>query len=103
MRTELPTLQVLENSTEALRAVAHPIRLQIIAILHESKRLNVSEIFVKLNIEQAIASHHLRILKDQDIVSVRRDGKNAFYTLVDKDYFFIVETILGLQQNNTNF
>ncbi len=98
MRTELSSLQVLENSTEALRAVAHPIRLQIIAVLHESKRLNVSEIFVKLNIEQAIASHHLRILKDQDIVSVRRDGKNAYYSLIDKGYFVIVETILGLQQ-----
>ncbi len=98
MRTELPALDVLENSTEALRAVAHPIRLQIIAILYESKGLSVSEIFSKLNIEQAIASHHLRILKDQDIVSVRRDGKNAFYTLIDSGYFTIVDTILRLQE-----
>ena len=58
MYTELPALKVLEKSTHAFRAVAHPMRLQIIVILYESKKICVSEIFSKLNIKQAIASHH---------------------------------------------
>ena len=69
-------IKLLENCTDALRAVAHPLRIEIIRILFENKEMNVSEIFEHLIIEQAIASHHLRILKDQDIVDVRRDGKN---------------------------
>ncbi len=86
-------IKLLENCTDALRAVAHPLRIEIIRILYSRKEMTVSEIFDYLNIEQAIASHHLRILRDQDIVDVRRDGKNSIYYLTDNKFYEIVEII----------
>ena len=86
-------IKLLENCTDTLRAVAHPLRIEIIRILFENKEMNVSEIFEYLKIEQAIASHHLRILKDQDIVDVRRDGKNSIYYLSNVKFFEIVDII----------
>ncbi len=86
-------IKLLENCTDALRAVAHPLRLEIIRILHERAEMTVSEIFDYLNIEQAIASHHLRIMKDQDIVDVRRDGKNSIYYLTNKKFYDIADII----------
>jgi len=83
----------LEVGTEVLRAIAHPIRLTIIDVLHEKKRLSVTEIYELLGIEQAIASHHLRILKDKKVVIARRDGKKSFYSLCDDEFHIIVKTL----------
>jgi DNA-binding transcriptional ArsR family regulator len=80
-------LKYLEDITEVLRAVAHPMRLVIIEMLHEQGELTVTQIHEQLGVEQAIASHHLRILKDKDVVEVRRSGKNSFYALVSPAFF----------------
>lgn len=86
----------LESATETLRAVAHPQRLQIVAMLHEKKVLNVTEIYEALQIEQAVASHHLRILKDRGVVQVRRDGKNSNYALTNEGYYRLIEILQSI-------
>jgi ArsR family transcriptional regulator len=88
------TFPFLESATETLRAVAHPHRLLIIEMLHRDQALSVTEIHERLGIEQAVASHHLRILKDKDVVTVRREGKNSYYALVSPEYYTLLE-ILG--------
>ncbi len=83
----------LENSTETLRAIAHPIRLAIIDLLHTHGSLSVTEIYQRLDIEQAIASHHLRILKTRGVVEVEREGKNSFYALANRDFYDILKVL----------
>ena len=87
-------LKFLEESTETLRAIAHPIRLLIIDMLYHRKTLTVTEIYETLDIEQAVASHHLRILKDKDVLTVRRDGKNSYYALAREDFYQIFDVLL---------
>ncbi len=86
-------INFLENATETLRAIAHPIRIAIIDMLYKNEKLSVSEIHEQLKIEQAVASHHLRILKNKNVVAVTRDGKNSFYSLSNKDYYTIIEVL----------
>jgi DNA-binding transcriptional ArsR family regulator len=83
----------LEKATETLRAIAHPQRIQIIEMLHQMGEINVTEIQNNLEIEQAVVSHHLRILKDKDIVSVRRLGKNSLYSLSKRSYFDLISLL----------
>jgi len=85
--------EFLIESTETLRAIAHPTRLAIIDLLHTNGRLNVTDIYTKLQIEQAIASHHLRILKNKNIVNVQREGKNSIYSLASGDFYEILRTL----------
>jgi len=87
-------IDFLEDSTEKLKAIAHPIRFLMVDLLHHEKELSVTDIHEKLDIEQAVASHHLRILKNQDIVKVSRDGKNSFYSLANPAYYDIVKCLL---------
>lgn len=87
------SFQFLESATETLRAVAHPHRLLIVEMLSGQKSMNVTEIYERLNIEQAVASHHLRILKDRGVVQVRRDGKNSNYSLTNDLYFEILQIL----------
>lgn len=90
-------IEFLEDATEKLKAVAHPIRFVMVDLLHREKELSVTEIHEILDIEQAVASHHLRILKNQDIVRVTREGKNSLYSLTRPGFFHIIESL----KNNT--
>lgn len=83
----------LEESTETLRSIAHPIRIAIIDLLFHNGQMTVTDIYQQLQIEQAIASHHLRILKNKAVVTVERDGKNSLYSLTKMEYHEIVKTL----------
>jgi DNA-binding transcriptional ArsR family regulator len=43
--------------------------------------LSVNEIVEKLNVTQPTVSHHLAILREANLVSVREEGKQTFYIL----------------------
>lgn len=65
-----------------LKAMAHPMRLKIIDLLRKSSQpLTVTEIYTAIELEQAVASHHLSILKNKGILVVTREGKNSCYSL----------------------
>ena len=74
-------LQKLELAASKLRAMAHPMRIAIIDLLAENKKLNVTEIYERLSIEQASASHHLNILKNKGLLESKREGKMILYSL----------------------
>jgi len=74
-------IQKLDQAASKLRAVAHPMRIAIIELLTDNKKLSVTEIYKRLKIEQASASHHLNILKTQGLLESKRDGKKIHYSL----------------------
>ena len=79
-KTEID-IKKLENAANRLRAIAHPMRIAIISLLDNNVKLNVTEIYGKLKIEQASASHHLNILKNKGVLASKRVGKQTFYFL----------------------
>ncbi len=83
----------LESAANMLKAIAHPMRIAILNLLDENERLSVSEIYQKLGIEQAAASHHLGILKDKGILLSKREGKNTFYALKHENFSKVVDCI----------
>ena len=83
----------IELAAKMMKAIAHPVRLAILGHLSDGKDLSVSEIHVLVNIEQSTASHHLGILKDKGIVISRRDGKNTFYKMKNKNLNSLIDCI----------
>jgi DNA-binding transcriptional ArsR family regulator len=83
----------LEAAASKLRAMAHPMRIAIIELLSNSKKLSVTEIYEALRIEQAAASHHLNILKSKGILASRRDGKQIHYSLKNNTLLEIITCI----------
>ncbi len=71
----------LKKSAAILRALNHKLRQQIIKLLNESKKMTVTEIYVKLRLEQSVASQHLAILRIAQLVTTKRDGKFIFYSV----------------------
>lgn len=71
----------LEMSAEVLRALSHPVRLKILSYISKNKEVNVNTIYRELKLEQSITSQHLKILRDNDLVTSAREGKMVFYTV----------------------
>lgn len=71
----------VKKAALVLRALNHKLRQQIIKTIHEHKRLTVTELYVKLRLEQSVASQHLAILRKTGIVTTQRDGKFIFYRI----------------------
>ena len=71
----------LKKAAMILRALNHKLRQQIVKLIDENKRLTVTEIYVRLRLEQSVASQHLAILRRAGIVSTSRDGKFIFYSV----------------------
>jgi DNA-binding transcriptional ArsR family regulator len=111
MNQSLPQLQLINASNPLkvdllhskkaamiLRALNHKLRQQIIKLIDDQKKVTVTEIYVKLRLEQSVASQHLAILRRANIVTTLREGKFIFYaidyTRVDQINKF-VEQLVG--------
>lgn len=71
----------LKKAAMVLRAMNHKLRQQILKLIDDHKKITVTEIYVKLRLEQSVASQHLAILRRAGIVNTTRDGKFIFYTV----------------------
>lgn len=72
---------VLRRSVLVLRAINHDLRQQIIKLIDDHGRLTVTEIYVKLRLEQSVASQHLALLRRSGAVNTDRDGKFIYYSV----------------------
>lgn len=69
---------------EVLKAVAHPLRLRIVAILCRGDE-NVTALAERVGASQAIVSQQLRILRSHGLVAASREGGFATYRLVEQN------------------
>jgi DNA-binding transcriptional ArsR family regulator len=93
MKKKQLQIDKLEIAASMLRAMAHPMRIAIVELLTNSKRLTVTEIYERLKIEQASASHHLNILKSKGLLDSKREGKMIFYSLKHNRLTEIIECL----------
>jgi DNA-binding transcriptional ArsR family regulator len=71
----------LDFSCELMRALAHPLRLQILEQIDRNGEVHVNNIYNELNIEQSITSQHLKVLRLAGVVSQSKVGKFMNYTI----------------------
>ncbi|MFZ4058395.1 MAG: ArsR/SmtB family transcription factor [Ferruginibacter sp.] len=69
----------VKKAALTLRALNHKLRQQLLKLINDEKRITVTEIYVKLRLEQSVASQHLAILRKAGIVLTERDGKYIYY------------------------
>jgi ArsR family transcriptional regulator, virulence genes transcriptional regulator len=74
----------VKKAAMVLRALNHKLRQQLLKLIEDEKKITVTEIYVKLRLEQSVASQHLAILRKAEIVSTERDGKFIYYTVNHK-------------------
>ena len=70
----------IKQATEFLKIISEENRLKILCILQSGEKC-VCEIWQFLNLSQNLASHHLKVLKDFDLISSKKEGLKVFYKL----------------------
>ncbi len=80
MKPEIMDEKISQQVAETLKAIAHPVRLQIVALL-EKRELCVGRIVELLGARHSITSQQLNMMKDKGVLACRRDGANVYYRL----------------------
>lgn len=72
---------MLAMKADVYKAMGEPYRLSIMQLLHERGELCVCEIIRELEAEQSNISKHLSVLRNANVVAVRKEGTKVFYKL----------------------
>jgi DNA-binding transcriptional ArsR family regulator len=78
-----------------LKALADEKRLQIIKLLGR-RSICVCELESLVELTQPAVSHHLKILREAELVTDTRHGKWIFYSLNESIYTEIINTLTAL-------
>lgn len=73
----------IRHAALAVRAINHKLRQRILYVIDEGidGELTVTDIYIKLRIEQSVASQHLAILRRAGVIKAFRQGKFIFYSI----------------------
>jgi DNA-binding transcriptional ArsR family regulator len=79
-----------------LRAVNQKDRKNMLKLIEDKASVNVSDIYIKLRMEQSVASQHLSILRKANVVTTTRKGKEIFYSLNYDRMIDVIAFVYGL-------
>ena len=77
-------LHKLSKTAKLIRSLTHPVRLEILRYLGEKSNKSVTDIHTDLKLDQPVASHHLAVLRNNEVLVAERDGKNVYYSINSK-------------------
>ena len=78
----LTSLDALEQAAECLKTLAHPHRLRMVQMLLRG-RYTVGELAEACGIPSHMASEHLRLMQRCGFLTNEKDGRKAYYQIVE--------------------
>ena len=90
------TTDQFNSVATTLKLISEESRLRLMCLLCQGEHC-VCDILPHLKMSQSLVSHHLRDLKDANIVSDRKEGLKVFYSLTEYGRS-IAKTVFSLTQ-----
>lgn len=81
-RASLTPLNALTQAAECLKVLAHPHRLRMVQMLLQG-RYTVGELAQACGIPSHMASEHLRLMQRCGFMKVDKEGRNAYYQIME--------------------
>lgn len=96
MKRQIANEQTISKMRDMLAIASDMTRLKILlALLDENENeKSVGQIVDEIGASQSLVSHQLKVLKDFDLVSTRRDGKKIYYSLSDGHVKQLISVVL---------
>ena len=90
---EMQAMRLAASQASALlKALANPDRLLLLCQLSEGEQC-VSELENLLGIVQPTLSQQLGVLREESLVSTRREGKQIFYSIASKEALAVMQVL----------
>ena len=83
VRAALPDVGGVEDATALLKVIADPTRFRILTALNVEE-LCVCDLAAVVGISESAVSHQLRLLRAHRLVTFRKEGRIAYYRLLDQ-------------------
>lgn len=95
-QTELETLrQVAGRASSLLGSLANPDRLMILCTLVQGE-CNVGELAQRSGISQPTLSQQLTVLRREELIASRKEGKYVYYRLENPAVLAVMQTLYGI-------
>jgi DNA-binding transcriptional ArsR family regulator len=94
LRTKRPDAAQVERAARQAKALADPTRLNLAAVLLDTDELCVCDLSWVLERSENLVSHHLRQLRNEELVVSRRDGKMVMYSLTSRGRELLAATLI---------
>ncbi len=94
------------NTVEILKALAHETRLRVLHLLLEQQSLCVCDLLAILELPQSTISRHLRILRDQRLVTDYRENQWVHYEIsrdLADDWLVMIEKLVVQASKEIHF
>jgi ArsR family transcriptional regulator, lead/cadmium/zinc/bismuth-responsive transcriptional repressor len=78
----IPSSACVSRASSLLKAVADPTRLRMLAALSRTE-LCVYDLALVTGMSESAVSHQLRVLRQERLVTFRKEGRIAYYQLLD--------------------
>jgi len=91
--------ELKEFKAEFFKALAHPMRIQILDILRDGEH-SVNELRDILNVEAANVSQQLAILRTKNLVVYRKEGNCVYYSVRDPMIFQLLDVAKSIFNNH---
>lgn len=82
----------IQEASNSLKAIAHPIRLKILCIL-DNEELSVQEIVQQVGTSQSNISKHLSLLRDKNILDTRKEENKVMYHISNPRMLMLIDTM----------
>ena len=82
--------EIIQELAEFFKIFGDATRIRILQTLLEGER-NVGDLADVLEMSQSAVSHQLRVLRQNDLVKYRKEGKTVFYSLDDEHIRMVLE------------
>ncbi len=78
-----PKQEFYRRHADMCGAFAHPLRLELLQLLHERGESTVSDLAEATGVRMANLSQHLAIMRSTNMVLSRKEGASVYYRLAD--------------------
>lgn len=98
---DLPAMQVAAGQAcGLLKVLGNPDRLLLLCQLTQGE-FCVSELEAALGIQQPTLSQQLGVLREEQLVSTRREGKQIYYSIASAEAMAVLQVLYSLYCNNS--
>ena len=87
-----------EQQAELLKALAHPVRLQIVHSLLTAGCRNVRCIEAHIGMSQSSVSQHLQRLRAAGVVTAERSGNEVYYRASSRQVAVLMAALMGEEE-----
>lgn len=83
-------------ATSMLRALANERRLMILCLLISDEELSSGELADEVGLSQSAASQHLAKMRDEGLITFRREAQSIHYRIADPNVKRLIATLKAI-------